>query len=125
MSPASPRDRLRQLGPDAVHPGLGRIRALLQQLGNPHLGYPTAIVAGTNGKGSTVAMLASIARAAGLRVGAYTSPHLVDLEERGIFRFFDGTELSRMVRRAGFRDIEARPALGKPPQAFVVRATRP
>jgi len=51
-------------------------------MGNPQLAYPTAIVAGTNGKGSTVAMLASIGRAAGLRVGAYTSPHLVDLEER-------------------------------------------
>jgi dihydrofolate synthase/folylpolyglutamate synthase len=92
MTPASPRDRLRQLGPDAVHPGLGRIRALLQQLGNPHLAYPTAIVAGTNGKGSTVAMLASIARAAGLRVGAYTSPHLVDLEERFTV---DGHQISR------------------------------
>jgi len=61
-------------------------------MGNPQLAYPTAIVAGTNGKGSTVAMLASIARAAGLRVGAYTSPHLVDLEERFTI---DGHPISR------------------------------
>ncbi len=61
-------------------------------MGNPQLAYPTAIVAGTNGKGSTVAMLAAIARAAGLRVGAYTSPHLVDLEERFTI---DGHPISR------------------------------
>ncbi len=61
-------------------------------MGNPQLAYPTAIVAGSNGKGSTVAMLASIARAAGLRVGAYTSPHLVDLEERFTI---DGHPISR------------------------------
>lgn len=75
-----------------VRPGLGRIRALLEQMGSPQLAYPTAIVAGTNGKGSTVAMLAAIARAAGLRVGAYTSPHLVDLEERFTV---DGHPISR------------------------------
>jgi len=75
-----------------VRPGLSRIRALLEQLGNPQLAYPTAIVAGTNGKGSTVAMLAAIVRAAGLRVGAYTSPHLVDLEERFTV---DGHPISR------------------------------
>ena len=92
MKSRPPRERLEQLGPESVRPGLGRIRALLQQLGNPHLAYPTAIVAGTNGKGSTVAMLAAIARAAGLRVGAYTSPHLVDLEERFTI---DGHPISR------------------------------
>jgi dihydrofolate synthase/folylpolyglutamate synthase len=92
MSGPAPRERLHQLGPETVRPGLDRIRALLEQLGNPQLSYPTAIVAGTNGKGSTVAMIAAIARAAGLRVGAYTSPHLVHLEERFSI---DGHPISR------------------------------
>lgn len=76
------RRRLEMLGPERVAPGLERIRALLRGLDNPQQAYPTAIVAGTNGKGSTVAMLASIGRAAGIRVGCYTSPHLVGIEER-------------------------------------------
>ena len=51
-----------------------RMRALLHQLGNPHLAVPTIHVAGTNGKGSTAAMIASILTSAGLRVGLFTSP---------------------------------------------------
>jgi dihydrofolate synthase/folylpolyglutamate synthase len=65
-----------------IRPGLTRMRALLRVLGNPHLAYPSIIVAGTNGKGSTSAMLTSILLAAGRNVGHYTSPHLVDLRER-------------------------------------------
>ncbi|HEX5482940.1 MAG TPA: folylpolyglutamate synthase/dihydrofolate synthase family protein [Terriglobia bacterium] len=61
---------------------LATIRRLLDSLGNPHLRYPTAIVAGTNGKGSTCAMLASILDCAGYRTGLYTSPHLVRVNER-------------------------------------------
>lgn len=74
--------RLESLGPEKITPGLDRIRALLERLGEPHLAYPTAIVAGTNGKGSTVAMLGAIGRAAGIRVGCYTSPHVSGVEER-------------------------------------------
>jgi dihydrofolate synthase/folylpolyglutamate synthase len=59
-----------------------RMRALLQQLGNPHLAVPTIHVAGTNGKGSTAAMIASILTSAGLRVGLFTSPHLHSVVER-------------------------------------------
>ena len=62
--------------------GLETITQVLAGLGNPHLRYPTAIVAGTNGKGSTAAMLASILREAGYRTGLYTSPHLVRVNER-------------------------------------------
>lgn len=58
------------------------IQRMLAELGQPHLRYPTAIVAGTNGKGSTCAMLASILHCAGIRVGLYTSPHLVRVNER-------------------------------------------
>ena len=59
-----------------------RMRALLQRLDNPHLAVPTIHVAGTNGKGSTAAMIASILSSAGLRVGLFTSPHLHSLVER-------------------------------------------
>ena len=65
-----------------LHWGLGTITKVLARLGNPHLKYPTAIVAGTNGKGSTAAMLASILSEAGYRTGLYTSPHLVRVSER-------------------------------------------
>jgi len=55
---------------------------LLSLLGDPHMRYPVFHVAGTNGKGSTVATLDALLRGAGLRVGRYTSPHLVDFSER-------------------------------------------
>jgi dihydrofolate synthase/folylpolyglutamate synthase len=58
------------------------MRALLRALGDPHRAYPSIIVAGTNGKGSTCATLESILRASGYRTGLYTSPHLVDIRER-------------------------------------------
>ncbi len=61
---------------------LDRMRRLLAGLGDPHLALKVVHIAGTKGKGSTAAMVASILRAAGLKVGIYTSPHLVDLEER-------------------------------------------
>jgi dihydrofolate synthase / folylpolyglutamate synthase len=62
--------------------GLDTIEALLGRIGNPHRRYPTFHIGGTNGKGSTAAMVASILQAAGYRVGLYTSPHLVDFRER-------------------------------------------
>ena len=62
--------------------GLGSITAILAALGHPEQSYPTAIVAGTNGKGSTCAMLASILESAGYRTGLYTSPHLARVNER-------------------------------------------
>jgi dihydrofolate synthase/folylpolyglutamate synthase len=65
-----------------IRPGLGRIRALLRELGHPERVYPSVIIAGTNGKGSTSATLASILRASGHHAGLYTSPHLVDIRER-------------------------------------------
>ena len=66
---------------------LANIRILAARLGNPERAVPAVHIAGTNGKGSTAAMLASILRAAGLRVGLYTSPHLVRINER--IRLFD------------------------------------
>jgi dihydrofolate synthase / folylpolyglutamate synthase len=62
--------------------GLENVRRLLDALGNPHRQLPCIHVAGTNGKGSVSAMLDSVGRAAGLRTGLYTSPHLVRFNER-------------------------------------------
>ena len=62
--------------------GLDAIRRLLGALGNPQRGIPTILVAGTNGKGSTSAALASLLTAVGFRCGLYTSPHLEHVEER-------------------------------------------
>ena len=61
---------------------LVRIGAFLAALGNPHLGTPTVHIAGTKGKGSTAAMVASVLNAAGYRPGQYTSPHLHTFRER-------------------------------------------
>jgi dihydrofolate synthase/folylpolyglutamate synthase len=62
--------------------GLDRIRAVLAALGNPERAYRIVHVAGTNGKGSTSAMIAAGLRAAGIRTGLFTSPHLVEPTER-------------------------------------------
>jgi dihydrofolate synthase/folylpolyglutamate synthase len=62
--------------------GLERVNVLLEQLGNPHRSLTVLHVGGTNGKGSVVATADAILRARGLRVGRYTSPHLIDFRER-------------------------------------------
>lgn len=62
--------------------GLANIKTLADALGNPHRAAPCIHVAGTNGKGSTAAMVESILRAAGFRTGLYTSPHLQRINER-------------------------------------------
>lgn len=61
---------------------LEHMRTLVRELGNPQRRLPCVLIAGTNGKGSTAATLASIAQAAGYRTGLYTSPHLVKINER-------------------------------------------
>jgi dihydrofolate synthase/folylpolyglutamate synthase len=65
-----------------VQPGLERIEALLDDMGNPHQGYPIIHVAGTNGKTSTSRLSTLLLVAHGLRTGTYTSPHLQKVEER-------------------------------------------
>ncbi|MGH9687707.1 MAG: bifunctional folylpolyglutamate synthase/dihydrofolate synthase, partial [Candidatus Acidiferrales bacterium] len=62
--------------------GLENISTLAAALGNPHRAAPCVHIAGTNGKGSTAAMLESILRVSGMRTGLYTSPHLVRINER-------------------------------------------
>jgi dihydrofolate synthase/folylpolyglutamate synthase len=65
-----------------VRLGLGRTRALLRELGDPHLTFRGALVAGTNGKGSVLALAGSALRAAGIRAGETPKPHLVSYRER-------------------------------------------
>jgi dihydrofolate synthase/folylpolyglutamate synthase len=90
MSYAAAIDQLNALAPELhTAPGqprrkfsLDEVRKLLHALGDPHLAFPSVLIAGTNGKGSTAATLASILSASGLRTGLYTSPHLTKANER-------------------------------------------
>lgn len=68
--------------------GLDRVERALALCGSPHSRFPSLHIAGTNGKGSTAALLHAVLRAAGYRVGLYTSPHLLDFCER--IRLGDG-----------------------------------
>jgi len=74
--------RLYQLKARPKQLGLDRVRAVCDKLGNPERSFEAVHVAGTNGKGSVCAFVASMARAAGKNIGMYTSPHLVKLAER-------------------------------------------
>ncbi|AUX35128.1 MULTISPECIES: folylpolyglutamate synthase/dihydrofolate synthase family protein [Sorangium] len=87
MSSAAPRlpallEALGQRAPRGMVLGLDRVREALAALGDPHADVAAVHVAGTNGKGSVCAMVESVARAAGLRTGLYTSPHLSRFAER-------------------------------------------
>lgn len=71
-----------RVGVSAYKPGLANVLALCEALGNPQHQFRSIHVAGTNGKGSTSHLLASIYQSAGYRVGLYTSPHLKSFTER-------------------------------------------
>lgn len=79
-----------KVGASAYKPGLDNTLRLMAVCDNPHRAFPAVHVAGTNGKGSTSHLIAAALRAAGYRVGLYTSPHLVDFRER-IRLFAPGT----------------------------------
>jgi dihydrofolate synthase/folylpolyglutamate synthase len=79
VTPEAILARLEALG---IKLGLERSRVMLAALGEPQRRFPSVLVAGTNGKGSTSALLAAVAGAAGYRTGHYTSPHLETVEER-------------------------------------------
>src|SRR6516225_10089299 len=81
---------------------LQAIERITDALGHPESKYPCAIVAGTNGKGSTSAMLASIVHSAGYRTGLYTSPHLIRVNER--IRV-DGHEIGDEQFAASFSEV--------------------
>jgi dihydrofolate synthase/folylpolyglutamate synthase len=82
MDYAASRALLDRLPQFEVKPGLERIDRLLSCLGRPERSFPAIHVTGTNGKGSVVAMLASILQCGGYRVGRYTSPDLVNFRDR-------------------------------------------
>jgi dihydrofolate synthase/folylpolyglutamate synthase len=100
--------------------GLESMRALLQELGNPHLSLRFVHVAGSNGKGSTCVFLASLLKETGARVGLYTSPHLSDLRER--FRvngsWISTADLNRLGRQVLQACFQVRRALGHSPTHF-------
>ncbi len=82
---------LESLGKFGIRLGMERIEGLLHEMGNPEQKIKTVHVTGTNGKGSVSSMIANILRAAGLKVGKFTSPHLVKYNERIVV---NGEEIS-------------------------------
>jgi dihydrofolate synthase / folylpolyglutamate synthase len=92
---------LDSLQPAGINYKLNTIKKALQALGNPQLRYPAIIVAGTNGKGSTANIIASVLSACGYKTGLYTSPSLVEFRER--IRI-DG----RMIRTKTFAGLVSR-----------------
>ena len=110
------RESLISLEQFGIKLGLDQIRGLLAGLDHPERAYPSIAVAGTNGKGSVTAMLERGLRAAGHRTGRYTSPHLVDLEER--FAIGGTSILGGVLDHAAERVLHAARALAAPPSFF-------
>src|SRR4051812_34218792 len=104
--------------------GLETMRALAAALGHPERAFTTVLVAGTNGKGSVVAYADSVLRASGLRVGRYTSPHLVRVNERIVVggRPLSDRALDEAVERvrAAAEVLERAGSLPAPPTFFEV-----
>ena len=82
MSYSSAIEYLYALQKHGIKLGLETMRMLLDRIGNPHRSLRVLHIGGTNGKGSTAAMVASVLQHSGRRVGLYTSPHLVEFRER-------------------------------------------
>lgn len=96
--------RIERQHPQAIAMGLDRVRAVAGRMRLPRPAKRVIVVGGTNGKGSTVAFIEAIARAAGWRTGAYTSPHLVAYNERVRI---DGEAAGDAALVAGFEAVEA------------------
>ncbi|MEO5596190.1 MAG: folylpolyglutamate synthase/dihydrofolate synthase family protein [Lysobacteraceae bacterium] len=96
-------DYQQQQHPDAIALGLDRVREVARRLGLARPATRVITIAGTNGKGSTVAFIEAIARDAGLHVGSYTSPHLLRYNERILI---DGIEIDDAALIAAFERIE-------------------
>lgn len=90
--------------PNAIAMGLERVREVSSRMGLGHPGKHVITVGGTNGKGSTVAFIESIARAGGYKVGTYTSPHLLRYNERVRI---DGIDANDADLITGFEEIDA------------------
>src|SRR5439155_21931186 len=100
LSSLSDYERLRIVRYTSQNFDLDRMRTLLRKIGNPQEKFRSVHVAGTKGKGSTCAMIASMLQAAGYRTGLYTSPHLIDIRERVQIggHLIPHSEFSRLVR---------------------------
>ena len=96
-------DRIERLHAKPIDLGLDRVRSVANRL-DLRLAVPTIVVGGTNGKGSTCAMLDAMLRAAGYRVGLYTSPHLLRFNERARI---DGADAGDDALIAQFEAVEA------------------
>ena len=100
--PIDPLDALARLERFGIKPGLDTIRCLTDALNNPQTAYRSIIVAGSNGKGSVVAMVDQALRSAGYRVGRYTSPHLTSLTERFVV---DGKQIQYQELKTGAQQL--------------------
>ena len=94
---------------DAYKPGLEHMERFARLLGDPHLRYRTIHIAGTNGKGSVANMLASVLSAVGLKVGLYTSPHIIDFRERARILLPPASIYPDRARSAARRDLSPSP----------------
>lgn len=126
MDPIS--ERLRARHPQRIDLSLDRMRVLCAALGDPQHRLPPVVhVAGTNGKGSTVAFIRAIAEAAGLKVHAYTSPHLVRFNERIRLngRLIEDAALNDILDRIEALEIEATVFESTTAAAFVAMSETP
>ena len=101
--------------------GLSKTENLLKAFGNPHLGQNYIHIAGTNGKGSVAAFMASILQEAGYKVGLYVSPHLVRFTER--FRI-NGTEISQEKTVELIKELQNVFDADEPPPHFRARESK-
>ena len=95
----------------STYRGLQRIRYVLEKLGNPQDAFPSVLITGTNGKGSTAKMLNSVLNEGGYRVGCFTSPHLVEFGERitinhGYIPHEDVIELTDLIKNGPLARLE-------------------
>jgi dihydrofolate synthase / folylpolyglutamate synthase len=111
-------DYLKSLERFGMNLGLDRINYLLKRLGNPQNKFQSIHVAGTNGKGSTAAMIASILKNAKHKVGLYTSPHLFDFTDR---INVNGKNISKVEFKNGMKKIQKiSQRMKEPPTVFEV-----
>jgi dihydrofolate synthase/folylpolyglutamate synthase len=125
-APITPDTLIEQLSVPAklgTRPTLDRVRALLASLGNPERGLPVVHIGGTSGKGSTATILGEILRAAGLRVGLHTKPHLERVEERFVLdgRQIPSRELLALLEELAPTAREVRPSWHELTTAVMLR----
>jgi dihydrofolate synthase/folylpolyglutamate synthase len=117
-------EALQERGRFGIRLGLGRTRALLGALGNPERSFRGALVAGTNGKGSVIALAGSALRAAGFRTGETPKPHLVSYRERAQVdgRLIPAADFARLVGEVLPHAERIAPRLGEPTEFELLTA---